>query len=212
MNLFPVLLLCTPSVAFRRSASQALAREMSPDKATRIWDATKRLQTELRKTRPRHSLGVNVVLRYFEWDCALFMAVKQAGLSREAAGRLVEEINRDIFGPAIELSFAISRLRSKHLRTRVKWILDLMFGVVFTAPFERTTVPSTRDVAFNVTVCPLAQYFGDHGVPELTRYAACSLDYRMAAVWGVRLDRTQTIARGHALCDFRFKVHRPSKS
>lgn len=206
MNLVPVLQLCAPSVAFRRSASKILARETSPGTAARIWEGTKSLQAELRSTRPRHSLGVNVLLRYFEWDCALFLAAKQEGLSGEAAGRLVEEINWGVFGPAIALSFSASRLRSKHLRTRVKWIVDLMFGVVFTSPFQRTTLPSTRDVAFDVTVCPLAEYFRDRGVPELTRYAACSLDDRMAEVWGVRLARTQTIAEGHSLCDFRFQI------
>lgn len=206
MNLVPYLLLCTPSVAFRRSATRVLAREMAPDRAARTWDTTKSLQVELRKTRPSHSLGVNVLLRYLEWDCALFLAAKQAGLPAAIAGRLVEEINWAVLGPVTALSFSISRLRSKHLRARVEWILDLLFGVLFTSPFQRTTLPSTRDVAFNVTVCPLAQYFRDRGVPELTRYAACSLDHRMAADWGVRLERTQTIAEGHSLCDFRFQI------
>ena len=208
MSLVPVLLFCAPSVAFRRSASQALAREMSPDQAARVWDATKSLQAELRKTRPRHSLGVNFLLRYFEWDCALFLAAKQAGLSAAIAGRLVEEINWGVFGPVTALSFSITRLRSGRLRTRVRWMMDLMFGVLFTSPFQRTKLPSSRDVAFNVTSCPLAQYFRDRGVPELTRYAACSLDHRMAADWGVRLERSQTIAEGHPLCDFRFRTPR----
>ena len=210
MSPVSVLRLCKPSAAFKRSALRALARETSPDQAARIWDATKDLQAELRKQRPRYSLGINLLLRYFEWDCALFLAARQADLSTEAAGQLVEEINWAVFGPVIALSFSISRLRSKRLRTRVKWVVDLMFGVLFTSPFQRTTLPSTRDVAFNVTVCPLAQYFRERGVPELTRYAACSLDHRMAAVWGVRLERSQTIAEGHSLCDFRFQVPRQS--
>lgn len=211
MNLISALLFCAPNVAFRRSASRILAREMPADQAARIWDTTKSLQAELRKTRPRHSLGLNMVLRYFEWDCALFLAAKQAGLSVATAGRLVEEINWAVFGPGIALNFSISRLRSKHLRVRVKWVTDLLFSVLFTAPFKRTTLPSAKDVAFNVTVCPLAQYFRDHGVPELTRYAACSLDYRMAADWGVQLERTQTIAEGHKLCDFRFRPSQAAK-
>lgn len=206
MGVASALQLCAPSLAFRRAASRALAREMSRDRAARIWDATKVHQAELRKARPRHSLGVNVVLRFFEWDCALFMAARREGLSSGEAGRLVEEINWDLFEPLTALSFSASRLRSKNLRTRVEWVLDLMFGVVFTAPFQRTTLPSTRDVSFDVTVCPLAEYFNDRGVPELTRYAACSLDYRMAKQWGVSLERTRTIAEGHTLCDFRFRI------
>ena len=209
MSLVPVPLFFTPGAAFRRSASHALAREVSPEQAARIWDATKSLQAELRKTRPRHSPGLNLLLRYLEWDCALFLAAKRAGLPAATAGRLVEDINWGVFGPVIALPFALSRLRSRHLRTRVEWLLDAMFAVVFTSPFQRTTVPSTRDVAFDVTVCPLAKYFRDRDVPELTRYAACSLDHRMAAAWGVRLERTRTIAEGHSLCDFRFRIDPP---
>ncbi len=207
-NLVSILLLGVPSLAFRRSAMRVLAREMSPDQVADLWDTTKSQQAELKTTRPRHSLGVNVVLRYFEWDCALFLAAKQAGVSEATAGRWVEAITWGVFEPAFSLNFSISRLRSKHLRTRVQWMIDLMFGVLFTSPFQRTKVPATGGVAFNVTVCPLAQYFSDRGVPELTRYAACSLDYRMAALWEVRLERTQTIAKGHSLCDFRFQTDR----
>lgn len=212
MSLISALLCFAPSTAFRRSASQVLARETSPEQAARIWEKTKSLQAELRKKRPRHSLGVNLVVRYLEWDHALFSAAQQAGLSAAAAGRLVEEISWGVFGPVTALTFSLSRLRSKRLRTRVQWILDLMFGVIFTSPFRRTALPSTEDIAFNVTVCPLAQYFRDRGVPELTRYAACSLDYRMAAHWGVRLERTQTLAEGHPLCDFRFQSQRQDQT
>jgi hypothetical protein len=60
-------------------------------------------------------------------------------------------------------------------------------------------------VAFDVVLCPLANYFKDQGVPELTRHAACNMDYRMAREYGVDLVRSQTIADGAAHCDFRWK-------
>ncbi len=212
MNPIPLLLIFTPNLAFRRAASRILARETSADQAARVWDATKSLQADLRKKRPRHSVGLNLVLRYYEWDTALYRAATQEGLSEATAGRMVEEINWAVLGPSFALSYRASRLRSKHLRTRLEWVVDWMFRVIFTAPFERTIVPSEQDVAFNVTVCPLAQYFRDRGVPELTRYAACGLDYRMAALWGVGFEREQTIAAGHSLCDFRFRVPASTRS
>ncbi len=43
-----------------------------------------------------------------------------------------------------------------------------------------------------------------HGTPELTRYAACNLDFRMARDWAIGFSRTQTIAGGATHCDFRF--------
>jgi hypothetical protein len=59
-------------------------------------------------------------------------------------------------------------------------------------------------VAFDVTLCPLANYFEDQGVPELTPHAACNLDYCAARECGVGLVRSQAIADGAAHCDFRW--------
>jgi len=60
-------------------------------------------------------------------------------------------------------------------------------------------------VAFDVTVCPVADYFKDQGVPEATGHATCNLDYCMARKFGIELVRTQTIANGAEYCDFRWK-------
>jgi hypothetical protein len=35
-------------------------------------------------------------------------------------------------------------------------------------------------------------------------HSICSLDRRLSASWGMRLVRTQTLADGGALCDFRW--------
>ena len=60
-------------------------------------------------------------------------------------------------------------------------------------------------MAFDVTFCPIADYFKSQGVPELTEPAGGNLDYVMAREWGIELVRTQTLAEGAAYCDFRWK-------
>lgn len=194
-------------MVFRRSAVRVLGPAMPREDVERVWARTRVLQRELRKTRPRHSLGVNLVLRLFEWDRALYGALLESGVPADDAGRWIAEINWAILGPSTALNFALSRLRSGDLRTRVESVVDLLFAVVFTAPFRRVVHPAKDEVAFDVTRCPLAEYFAAQGTPELTRHAACSLDYRMAEQWGVTLQRTRTIAEGHPACDFRFLVH-----
>ena len=77
---------------------------------------------------------------------------------------------------------------------------------MFTRPFRRTTLPAVAGVAFDVQVCPLANYLREQGAPELTHFAACSLDYRLATDWGVTLQRRQPLAGGAAYCDFRFSL------
>jgi len=200
------MMLDVTGMVFRRSALRVLGPALPHEDVERVWARTRALQRELRKTRPRHSLGVNLVLRLFEWDRALYGALLESGVAADDAGRWITEINWMILGPSTALSFSLSRLRSGDRRTRVQSVVDLLFAVVFTAPFRRVVHPAKDEVAFDVTRCPLAEYFAAQGTPELTRHAACSLDYRMAEQWGVTLQRTRTIAEGHPVCDFRFRV------
>ena len=115
-------------------------------------------------------------------------------------------IEADRLSGMVDTLFLLSRLRSAKLRTRIQWVLDLIFAVLFTKPFRKQVVPSDSGIAFDVTVCPVAVYFQQQGVSELTRFAACNLDHRMAQNWGIKLERTRTIAEGSSYCDFRFKL------
>jgi hypothetical protein len=206
MNPLASLLFYFPGLAFRRYGPEVLAELTPRDMAVRVWNNALRLQKDLGVTRPHYSPGVNLILRHMEWDAALYRAARAEGLPEPAAGRLVEETNWKIFGPVSGASFKLSRLRSASLLKRVQWVLDLMFQVIFTAPFRRNTYQTTKEIAFDVTECPLAKYFRDQSIPELTRYAACNLDHRMAIAWRMELTRTQTIAEGHPLCDFKFRA------
>ena len=193
-----------PDANFRRSASNRL-KEHFPDKSVQVWDSTRSWQHQLAPNRPRHSASVNLMMRYMEWSCALYRAVQEHGMSQAEAAVLVETIMWDVFQPVTAALFKLSRLRSAKRETRVKWLLGMMTRRFFTSPFCHRHLPSETGMAFDVTRCPLADYFKDQGVPELTEPAAGNLDYRMAREWGVELVRTQTIADGAECCDFRWK-------
>lgn len=206
MSMTSVLLFLAPGLSFRRSASRVLGRVLPPEEVSRLLRESARWRSEARNERPRHSFGVDLLIRYFEWDLGLYRAALRAKVPPDVARGWIEEVKWDIFGPVTAALFAVSRVRSGRLRTRFRWMLDRMFQIVFTRPFERTVLPSAHGVAFDVTVCPLAQYFRDRGVPELTDVAACRFDHRLAAQCGVRFERTTTIAAGHPRCDFRFET------
>src|SRR5262245_33358885 len=123
MALFSSLLFFAPGFAFRRAAVARLAASFPADDAERIWRKTLKLQSELKAKRPKHSLGVNLILRYLEWDCALYRALQGHGMAQNQAGGFIEEVNWNIFGPVIASSFKISRARSSKLQIRIKWIL-----------------------------------------------------------------------------------------
>jgi len=148
---------------------------------------------------------MNLTMRYMEWSCALYRAAQEHGMSQGEAGVLVEAVMSDAYRPVPAAMFKLSRLRSADRDTRVKGLLGIMTRYFFPAPFVYRHLSSQTGVSFDVTRCPLADYFKNQGVPELTRHAACNLDYCAAREFGVDLVRTQTIATGAQYCDFRWQ-------
>lgn len=73
-------------------------------------------------------------------------------------------------------------------------------------------VPET--LTFNVTGCRYADFFGQLGEPELGAVLLCEADYHMAEVGSptVSLARTQTIMKGAAYCDFRYRMRNEDRS
>jgi hypothetical protein len=61
---------------------------------------------------------------------------------------------------------------------------------------------------FNVTGCRYADFFRQLGEPELGAILLCESDFHVAAIGSpdVELTRTQTIMKGGAYCDFRYRM------
>jgi len=160
----------------------------------------------LAPSRPRYNFALNLLMRYFEWNLSLYRALLEHGMSQVEAGEFVETVAVEYYQPVPAAMFKLSRLRSAKRETRVKWIFGIMTKYFFAPPFVHRHLPSDTGVAFDVTVCPVADYFKDQGVPpEITAHAACNLDYCMAREFGIEFVRSQTIANGAEYCDFRWE-------
>jgi hypothetical protein len=63
---------------------------------------------------------------------------------------------------------------------------------------------------YNVTRCRYAEFFKALGEPELGEILLCDFDYYIAEVGApaVEFTRTQTIMKGAACCDFRYRFKR----
>ncbi len=200
-----------PNNTFRRAANQRL-RESFPDAFTQVWRSACSWQSQLVQKRPSHSTSVNLMIRYAEWCCAVYHAVQEHGMSQTNSGAFIESIMSDAYRPVPAAMFKLSRLRSAKRETRVRWLLGMITRYFFTSPFVHQHLPSEKGVAFDVTVCPFADYFKDQGVPELTPHAACNLDYGAAREMGVDLVRTQTITDEDSHCDFRWNFKEKERS
>lgn len=81
--------------------------------------------------------------------------------------------------------------RSHKRRYENDWVVDILDK---TADFE---------LGYDYHTCGICRLCRDEGCPELAEYL-CRLDFVMAELMGMKLVRTQTIAKGAAYCDFRY--------
>ena len=67
---------------------------------------------------------------------------------------------------------------------------------------------SSERLDFNVTRCKYAEFYKEHGLPELGYLFHCSRDFAMVEGFSptLKLKRTQTIMEGAGYCDFRFTL------
>jgi len=194
-----------PDANFRRAATHRLQQRF-PDQSEQIWRSTRDWQSRLAPNRPRYGFSLNLLMRYFEWNLSLYRALQEHGLSQAEAGEFVEAVAVEYYQPVPAAMFKLSRLRSAKRETRVRWIFGILTRYFFAPPFVHRHLPSDTGVAFDVTVCPVADYFKKQGVPpEVTAHAACNTDYCMAREFGIELVRSQTIANGAEYCDFRWE-------
>ncbi len=206
MSIGFVLFCIAPATAYTRVAKRHLKAHF-PDRSDQVWRSVLKRQSRLVPDRPSYCAGVSLVIRYLEWNCALYRTLQEYGISQAKAVLLIETIMSDVYRPVPAFMFKLSRLRSANRETRVKWILGMVTRHFLPSPpFCYQHYPSETGVAFDVTLCPFADFFKEQGVPELTEPAAGNLDYVMAQEWGVELIRTQTIADGAARCDFRWNI------
>lgn len=204
-RLAALLRLLFPRRAFRHAACRELSAVLPPGTVAAVWRQAQAAHAARTPVGVRVAPGLALLLRLFEWDCALYRALRSQGLDANEAGALIERVNWRLIGGPLGLAYAATRLGSRRRARRAGWLLDALFALLFTAPFRRQRL-SPDGLEFDVLACPLADFFRRQGLPELTRHAACALDHRMARDWGLRLDRRETLAEGGARCDFRFRV------
>lgn len=195
-----------PSRTYQRAVDGVLAETSLSLNSSDLWPLVRQQHQRIERPKGGHGVGVRLVLKYVRWNLALYRALLEFGVERSTALGLIERIQWRIIEPLTAGAFGVSRVRGSSLGIRVRWLVDMMFRLLFTQPFRREVLSSVGGTEFNVTFCPFAEYLKAQGAPELTGAALCALDYHMARQWGVRLERQQTIAEGGEYCDFKFVV------
>jgi len=138
---------------------------------------------------------------------AFFRVLMATGVEREYAIDLFGDAAWKVYTTWGRLPIFVARLLTRDPRKRIQISVNMFLRFPFTPPgyiFER--LPSSEGISFDMQRCPVAEYFQKQEASDLCVGTWCNLDFALAEMWGGRLERTETLAAGHARCDFRFKA------
>jgi len=163
---------------------------------------------ELLASLPRQkTFGARAAMRFVAVGLAFFRASLDAGVEREEAIRHVERANRRVLAPALAVASRLVPLLGRRPIARARRIFFVMNRVFPFAPpsWQRADVGGDADcVGFDYASCPIAAFTREQEALDLCTGAYCELDHQIGAALKVRLDRTETLALGHARCRFRW--------
>lgn len=152
------------------------------------------------------TLGASVMVRLAALTVASYRSLRMAGLDEAEARRLAAASNWAVYEVLTGPTWLLTALLGRDRVRRVKRTMDLYMRFPYAKPgYVMDWVVLDDDVVgFDVQHCPAADYFLGHKLAKLCTDAFCDLDVPLADIWGVRLQRDETIAKGCARCTFRY--------
>ena len=128
-------------------------------------------------------------------------------INKQDAIQLTSKIIWIIYEKLVNRIWIFTRIFSKKPIIRVKKAIYFFINYFpYGNPGYKMEILKTEKniVAFNVYKCPAAEFFKEHNLSELCTEAWCNLDFPLAKIWKVTLERPKTIAKGNEICNFKF--------
>lgn len=210
VTLSDAVLWCTTSPAIRRTMTGRLRSSTHPERgrlkpreARAIlqagWTEYARLAPTLP---PQPTVGSRLLVRMAGATLALCRELQAHGVDRADALAMLGDASWRIYGPAERLSGALARTTSRDGQARVRARVDSGYRFPFNPPGWR--YEPQGEVGYDIVHCPIAAYLCDQGAADLCAAVFCAQDFAGAEVWGLRLDRSETLAEGRERCAFRY--------
>ncbi len=178
-----------------------------------IDQAWHRYQTLTPSLPPEPTIGSRMNVKLAALTISMFQVLLDARIERAYAIELVSDTTWKIYRQWGRIGQFLVRILPKSLvkpmRTdlarRVQKDGTLVQSFPFNPPgYVAKYVPMKGAIAFDMIRCPVAEVFRAHGAIDLCRASWCDLDYPLAEMQGLRLQRTTTLVEGAGRCDFRF--------
>jgi hypothetical protein len=154
-----------------------------------------------------HKLGNRMVLLLSCVTLSCFQVLLAEGIERQYAIELIGDVAWKIYAKFGRVPVFVTGLLTRDPRERIRMSVNMISRFPFSSPgYVIERIPSSDGISMDMLKCPAAEYFRGHDALDLCTGTWCDLDYAMAEMWGGWLERNETLAKGYARCNFRFKA------
>ncbi|MBT3274126.1 MAG: hypothetical protein HN368_13295 [Spirochaetales bacterium] len=177
-----------------------------------LESASERVYINLFTTLPfiggrRNSETINIIMGAIV--VAIILPLTQEDLTERNIGKIIHDSFVGYFQsrPKMIRMFLGKFATSHYFINRMRKGIDENAKAEYEDNFQLENIDlagAAFDFGYNYTKCALLKIFSDNGVEEYLKYV-CLGDYTLFTSIGVGFTRTQTIAHGAPICDFRFK-------
>ena len=122
-------------------------------------------------------------------------------LGTDHAHRIVREVLSSYFRSTADQY--VRESEGDRMQAFIRFAVDSTAGGAIQS---ETVEGAPGEMNFDVTDCKYAKFFKSLGEPELGFLLVCSMDFDVADVLGVGLQRTTTIMQGADRCNFRWQL------
>ncbi len=197
---------------FKTKAAKAARKILSSEfKKNEIEDILKgywsRYIVLRRDIEKQPTFGGTVMVHLAGMSTAFYNELIKRGASDTQTTQYFYDIAWKVYKIMGRFSWNLTRLKYRNNSKRLAYATELFRAFPFNSPsYKWKNIPQADDsVCFNCTKCPVAEYFETKGLSEFCVKTWCALDFPLANMWNAKLERTNTIAGGAIVCDFKWK-------
>ncbi len=197
---------------FKVKASKAAKKVLSPDfgkkeievTLTGYWLHYKQLRKDIKKS---PTFGGTLMVHLAAMSTAFYQELTNRGVSETKTTQYFYDIAWKVYKVMGKLSWGLTGLKHQNKAKRLAYATELFRTFPFNSPsYKWNNIPQAdNSVCFNCTMCPVAEYFEHQGLSRFCVKTWCALDFPLAEMWNAKLERTNSIAGGAKVCDFKWK-------
>ncbi len=186
-----------------RSRDHPERGRLSRPEASEIVRATwEKYEREARSLPMQPTFGSRLMVRLACATLLLFRELLAHDVDRRDALSMIEDTSWRLYGPLQRTSAVLARSAAADGESRIRARVAADHRFPFNPPGWR--YEDKGHTGYDMVHCALAAYLLDEDAGDLCAAAFCAQDFAAAETWGLRLDRSKTLAQGHPVCDFRY--------